>query len=71
VTAERDSRKTGKHKKVCVTDPDTSMATNGRNRRLEPAYKQHAVVDDGAECFRRTCGAAECAERECHFQMAA
>lgn len=22
------------------------MATNGRNRRLEPAYKQHAVVDD-------------------------
>jgi len=46
VTAERDSRKTGKHKKVCVTDPDASMATNGRNRRLEPAYKQHAVVDD-------------------------
>jgi transposase len=46
VTTERDSRKTGKHKKVCVTDPDASMATNGRNRRLEPAYKQHAVVDD-------------------------
>lgn len=22
------------------------MATNGRNRRLEPAYKQHAAVDD-------------------------
>ncbi|CDX43718.1 transposase (fragment) [Mesorhizobium sp. SOD10] len=22
------------------------MATNARNRRLEPAYKQHAVVDD-------------------------
>lgn len=43
---EWDSRKTGKHKKVCVTDPDASMATNGRNRRLEPAYKQHAVVDD-------------------------
>lgn len=43
---ERDSRKTGKHKKVCVTDPDASMATNGRNRRLEPSYKQHAVVDD-------------------------
>lgn len=46
VTVERDSRKTGKHKKVCITDPDASMATNGRNRRLEPAYKQHAVVDD-------------------------
>lgn len=24
------------------------MAANGRNRQLEPAYKQHAVVDD--EC---------------------
>lgn len=45
--AERDSRKTGKYKKICTTDPDASMATNGRNRRLEPAYKQHAVVDDG------------------------
>ena len=45
-TAERDSRKTGKFKKVCVTDPDATMATNGRNRRLEPSYKQHAVVDD-------------------------
>ncbi|WP_431324649.1 transposase [Rhizobium sp. YTU87027] len=43
---EPKSRKTGKYKKVCVTDPDASMATNGRNRRLEPAYKQHAVVDD-------------------------
>jgi transposase len=39
-------RQTGQYKKVCVTDPDASMATNGRNRRLEPAYKQHAVVDD-------------------------
>jgi len=46
VTAERASRKTGKHKKVCITDPDASMATSGRNRRLEPSYKQHAVVDD-------------------------
>lgn len=44
--ADRFSRKTGKYKKVCVTDPDAPMATNGRNRRLEPAYKQHAVVDD-------------------------
>ncbi|OWK25728.1 hypothetical protein AJ87_07150, partial [Rhizobium yanglingense] len=44
--AERKSRKTGKYKKVCTTDPDASMATNGRNRRLEPTYKQHAVVDD-------------------------
>lgn len=44
--AERTSRKTGKFKKVCTTDPDASMATSARNRRLEPAYKQHAVVDD-------------------------
>jgi transposase len=44
--AEKESRKSGRYKKVCITDPDASMATNGRNRRLEPAYKQHAVVDD-------------------------
>lgn len=44
--AERDSRKTGKSKKICITDPDASMATNSRNHRLEPSYKQHAVVDD-------------------------
>jgi transposase len=44
--AVRKSRKTGKFKKVCITDPDASMATSARNRRLEPAYKQHAIVDD-------------------------
>ena len=42
----RTSRKTGRYKKVCVTDPDATMATTGRNRRLEPSYKQHAVIDD-------------------------
>lgn len=42
----RNSRKTGKFKKVCPTDPDATMATNGRKRRLEPSYKQHGVVDD-------------------------
>jgi transposase len=42
----RKSKKTGRFKKVCTTDPDASMATSGRNRRLEPSYKQHAVVDD-------------------------
>ena len=46
--AERNSRKTGKFKKVCVTDPDASMATSGRRQRLEPSYKQHGAVDD--EC---------------------
>ena len=44
--ALRDSKKTGKFKKVCLTDPDASMATSGRNRKLEPSYKQHSVVDD-------------------------
>ena len=39
-------RQSGKYKKVCVTDPDATMATNARNRRLEPAYKQHTAVDD-------------------------
>jgi transposase len=39
-------RQTGKFKKVCTTDPDASMATTARNRRLEPTYKQHSVVDD-------------------------
>ena len=41
----RNSKKTGKFKKVCLTDPDASMATSGRNRRLEPSYKQHGVID--------------------------
>src|SRR3954451_15882885 len=44
--AERDGKQTGRYKKVCTTDPDATMATNARNRRLEPAYKQHTVVDD-------------------------
>ena len=44
--AEKTSRQTGKYKKVCTTDPDATMATNARNRRLEPAYKQHTAVDD-------------------------
>ena len=44
--AERDGKQTGRYKKVCLTDPDATMATNARNRRLEPAYKQHTAVDD-------------------------
>lgn len=44
--ARRNAKQTGNYKKVCVTDPDASMATSGRNRRLEPSYKQHGVVDD-------------------------
>lgn len=46
VQAERDGKQTGRHKKICLTDPDATMATNARNRRLEPAYKQHTAVDD-------------------------
>lgn len=42
---ERSGRQTGKFQKICTTDPDVTMATNGRNRRLEPAYKQHTAVD--------------------------
>jgi transposase len=44
--ALRDAKQSGRFKKVCVTDPEATMATTGRNRRLEPSYKQHAVVDD-------------------------
>lgn len=44
--AERDTKQTGRYKKVCLTDPDATMATNARNRRLEPTYKQHTAVDD-------------------------
>ncbi|MGY3034062.1 transposase [Bradyrhizobium sp. USDA 4354] len=40
---ERKGRQSGKYKKVCTTDPDATMATNARNRRLEPTYKQHKV----------------------------
>lgn len=46
IELERSGRQSGKYKKVCTTDPDATMATNARNRRLEPAYKQHTAVDD-------------------------
>jgi transposase len=43
---KKKGRQSGKYKKVCTTDPDATMATNARNRRLEPTYKQHTAVDD-------------------------
>ena len=46
--AERNTKKTGKYKKICTTDPEATMATSGRNQRLEPAYKQHTAVCDEA-----------------------
>jgi IS5 family transposase len=42
---KKNERRSGKYKKICVTDPDATMATNARNRRLEPAYKRHTAVD--------------------------
>jgi transposase len=45
---EWKDRQSGKYKKICTTDPDATMATSSRNRRLEPAYKQHTAVDDVA-----------------------
>ena len=46
VEFEWKDRQSGKFKKICTTDPDATMATSSRNRRLEPAYKQHTAVDD-------------------------
>ncbi len=45
--AARDEKQTGRYKKACLTDPNATMATNARDRRLEPAHKQHTAVDDG------------------------
>lgn len=44
--AERRGRQSGKYKKICATDPDATMATSARTRRLMPSYKQHTSVDD-------------------------
>lgn len=44
IEAEKRTKKSGKYKKVSLTDPDASMATSARNRRLEPCYKQHGTV---------------------------
>src|SRR6516165_7214873 len=46
IEAEKKGRQSGKYKKVSLTDPDATMATSARNRRLEPCYKQHTAVDD-------------------------
>ena len=46
IEVEKKGRQSGKYKKVSLTDPDATMATSARNRRLEPCYKQHTAVDD-------------------------
>lgn len=43
---QRQKTKSGRAKKFCATDPDASMAIGTRSGRIQPAYKQHAVVDD-------------------------
>lgn len=43
---DRLSRKSGKFKKLCATDPDATMATNAARQQLLPSYKQHTAVDD-------------------------
>ena len=47
VAVERTVRGSGKHKKICTTDPDATMATASR-APLRPSYKQHTAVDDHA-----------------------
>lgn len=37
--------RSGKPKKRSRTDPDATLATNRKDRPLEPCYKQHSVVD--------------------------
>jgi transposase len=42
---QREARTTGKHKKLCGSDPDATMATSS-GAPLRPSYKQHTAVDD-------------------------
>ncbi|WP_420337067.1 transposase [Roseibium sp.] len=39
-------RKGDRNKRVCLTDPEATLATTARNRKALPSYKQHGVVDD-------------------------
>jgi hypothetical protein len=48
---ERQGRQSGKYKKVCTTDPDATMATNARNRRLEPSYSSTRLLTTGSALF--------------------
>jgi transposase len=44
--AGRPRTKPPKTKKRSTTDPEATLATSNRNRKLEPCYKQHTAVDD-------------------------
>jgi IS5 family transposase len=46
IDVEGIRRRSGKPKKVSLTDPDATMATTGRKHWAEPSYKQHTAVDD-------------------------
>ena len=39
-------QKISKIKKYSKTDPDATLTTSNRNRRMEPSFKQHTAVDD-------------------------
>ncbi len=41
-----DNERPDPWKKVCLTDPDATMATNASTRRIAPTHKQHTAVDD-------------------------
>jgi len=42
----RPRKKAPKKKKRSRTDPEATMTTSSRKKRLEPCYKQHTAVDD-------------------------
>ncbi len=44
----RPRTKPPKVKKRSTTDPDATMATSRKDKRLEPSFKQHTAVDDRA-----------------------
>lgn len=46
IEAASKGRQNGKYKKVWTTGSDAAMGKNARDRRLEPACKQHTAVDD-------------------------
>jgi len=44
----RPRKQKAEKKKYSRTDPDATMATSSRKKRLTPSYKQHTAVDDKA-----------------------
>jgi transposase len=46
VAMENGGEKGAKRKKVCLTDPDATMARSNPKDKFEPRYKAHVAVDD-------------------------